>query len=255
MSINTFWISSVPRTGSMWLFNVTREILKVSKFNIYPKETPRSDKDALLIYQNYSLKDDKDENKYILKIHKPLPINMERSKILTTIRDPRDICVSLKEFMRIDFKSALEATKPLNYFIKTYSQYNDKYIKFIKYENMENKNVETLIEIAKFIGLNISLEQAEKISKQYSKKKIKDIIKKNDNRLIEKIKNKERILKKEIVYFSNENFRSYDLNTGFQTGHISNRKSGEWKNKLNKNEIKIINEEFKELLENYKYEI
>lgn len=255
MSINTFWISSVPRTGSMWLFNVTREIFRTSKFNIFPKESPRSDKDALLIYQNYSLKDNNSKNKYILKIHKPLPTNMEKSKILTTIRDPRDICVSLKEFMKIDFKEALEATKPLNYFIKTYSQYSDKYLKFIKYEDMENKNIETLIEISRFINLNIDLELAGKISNQYNKNNIKELIKKNDNKLINKIKNKDRILKKEIVYFSNENFRSYDLNTGFQTGHVSARKSGDWKSKLSKNEIKIMNNEFKELLIKYNYEI
>ena len=43
MSINSFWISTTARTGSMWLYNVTKEILKLSinpkKANYYGKNS------------------------------------------------------------------------------------------------------------------------------------------------------------------------------------------------------------------------
>ena len=67
-----------------------------------------------------------------------------------------------------------------------------------------------------------------------------------------KSKNKE-ISKSEIVYFSKTNYRSYDIKTGFQTGHVSERISGEWKNKLNINEIEAINKEFKNFIIEYNY--
>ncbi len=255
MNFNTLWISTTPRTGSMWLFNVTREILKASKFNLYPEEIPQYDSETVKIYQNFSLKDNNENNKYVLKIHKLLPTGLKVSKILTTVRDPRDVCISFKEFMNVDFDEAFKATKTLNNYVKTYKQYNSEYIKFIKYENIEKKPIETLSEIAKFININIDLRLLEKISNKFSKDNVRKLIKQNDNKLIDKIKNKEQILKKEIVYFSKKNYRSYDLNTGFQTGHISKRNSGDWKNKLNENEIKIINDEFKEILEEYKYDI
>jgi len=47
MNINSFWISTSPRTGSMWLFNVTKEILTLSKANILPDEVPQSDEKFL----------------------------------------------------------------------------------------------------------------------------------------------------------------------------------------------------------------
>ena len=41
MSINSFWMTTA-RTGSMWLYNVTREILKLSKINVLPIKIPKS---------------------------------------------------------------------------------------------------------------------------------------------------------------------------------------------------------------------
>ena len=139
MNFNTFWISTTPRTGSMWLFNVTREILKAYNFNVLPKEIPQYDKEMVKIYQNYSLNDNDENNKYVLKIHKLLPTGLKNSRILTTVRDPRDVCISFKEFMNVDFHEALQASKTLNNYVKTYKQYSDEYVKFIKYENIENK--------------------------------------------------------------------------------------------------------------------
>ena len=65
-----------------------------------------------------------------------------------------------------------------------------------------------------------------------------------------KIKNKEKIEKSEILYFSKNNYRAFDTQTGFQTNHISNRNSGEWKKVFSEKEIDIINgdSELKEFL-------
>ena len=65
---NTFWISSAPRTGSMWLFNITREILKESGYEVYPKIIPQYDKKMLDIYYKEALPDQNDLNKYVFKV-------------------------------------------------------------------------------------------------------------------------------------------------------------------------------------------
>ena len=57
MNINSFWVSTTPRTGSMWLFNVTKEILIFSRFNVLPIELPQSDKEFFEIFKNQSLID------------------------------------------------------------------------------------------------------------------------------------------------------------------------------------------------------
>ena len=173
MSINSFWISTTPRTGSMWLYNVTREILKLSKINVLPIKIPKSDQQFFEIFEKQSLIDQNDSNKYVFKIHHILKSNLPRSKILTTIRDPRDICISFKEFMKTDFDTALKAGKSLLKYEKIYKTYNKDYLRFFRYENIENKPIETILEIANFIGYKINYKDAEEISLKYNKKKVK----------------------------------------------------------------------------------
>ena len=148
MKKNTLWISSTPRTGSMWLLNVVREILKISQFRVYPIKIPHTDTENFEIYKKESLKDKTNFNKYVFKVHTILKSDLPRSKILTTIRDPRDVCVSFKEFMKSDFKSALDATKNIIRYVKIYKTFNKNYLKFFKYEafkrDEDNWELETL---------------------------------------------------------------------------------------------------------------
>jgi hypothetical protein len=253
MSINSFWISTTARTGSMWLYNVTREILKLSKINVLPIKIPKSDQEFFEIFEKQSLIDQNDSNKYVFKIHQILKPNLPRSKILTTIRDPRDICISFKEFMKTDFDTALKAAKSLLKYEKIYKTYNKDYLRFFRYENIENKPIEAILEIANFIGYKINYKDADEISLKYNKKKVKTLIKTNDENLLSKIKNKEEIDESSIVYCSKDNYRSFDTNTGFQTNHISNRNSGDWEKSFSSKEKEILNFEFKNLISEYKF--
>ena len=253
MDINSLWISTTPRTGSMWLYNVTREILKLSKKNVLPIKIPKSSQKFFEIFEKQSLIDQNDSNKYVFKIHKILKPNLPKSKILTTIRDPRDVCISFKEFMKTDFDTALKAAKDLLKYEKIYKTYDKDYLKFFRYENIENNSIETILEIANFIGYEINYENAKEISLKYNKKKIKKLVKDNDENLISKIKNKEEIDTSSIVYFTKNNYRSFDTKTGFQTNHISNRNSGDWEKCFSSKEIEILNFEFKDFISEYKF--
>ena len=166
-------------------------------------------------------------NRYVFKVHTILKSGLPRSKILTTLRDPRDICISFKEFMKTDFNTALKATKSILKYEKIYKTFDKEYLKFFRYENIENKPVQTILDIANFIGYKINSNIAEQISIKFNKEKVKTLIKSNDENLLFKIKNKEEIKKSDIVYFSENNYRSFDLKTGFQTNHVSARNSGD----------------------------
>ncbi len=54
MDINSYWISAAPRTGSMWVFNVVKEILNFSKLNVLPIDVPQNDQKFFEIYKNQS---------------------------------------------------------------------------------------------------------------------------------------------------------------------------------------------------------
>ena len=99
--------------------NINWEKLKFDK-NLRAEQL--SLEDFLEIYSSKSLKDQDYLNKYVLKVHGAMKTGLLHSKILTTIRDPRDVCASFKEFMKSDFESALTAAKGM--------------IKLVKIQNM-----------------------------------------------------------------------------------------------------------------------
>ena len=155
--------------------------------------------------------------------------------------------------MKTDFDTALKAAKTLLKYEKIYKTYNKDYLRFFRYENIENKPIETILEIANFIGYKINYKDAEEISLKYKKKRVKTLIKRNDENLFSKIKNKEEIDKSSIVYYSKDNYRYFDTNTGFQTNHISNRNSGDWEKSFSSKEKEILNFEFENFISEYKF--
>ena len=252
-TVNTIWISTTPRTGSMWIFNVTREIYKTLGFDVEPSLVPQNDSEMFEIYNNKAVNELNNNLRFILKIHTLLKPNLARSKIITIVRDPRDVCISFKEFMKTNFNESLNATKSLIHFSKIYKNFNKNYMLILKYENIVKNPIEIILKIAKFLNENINHSQAVEISKKFSKKNVIEIINKKNKELKEKILNKSKIDKKEIVIISNQNVRAYDKNTGFQTGHVSQRKSGDWEAIFSNTEKEILNNQFKEWLIEFEY--
>ena len=248
--MKVIWVSTVVRTGSMWLFNITREILNLKKFNVLPDKIPKFDEDHFEIFHQKSLLDQNHLNKYVFKVHQILKQEIPHSKILTTIRDPRDICVSCMKFMKKNFQQSLDISKSMITYFNTYEKYSKEKLKFIKYEkSIEKDTVKTIEDISEFIECKISFDEAKKISEKFSKDNVTQLIRINDEKLRKEI-NRDT----EIVYFSKDNYRSYDVNTGFQTNHISSSSSQEWKKILTKEEIKILNSEFESFLIENNYE-
>ncbi len=253
MKFNTVWISSAPRTGSMWLFNITRDIFKESGYKIFPEKIPKRDNDTIKIFNNINLNEKNHINIYVLKVHKILSHDLPMSKIISTIRDPRDICASFKEFMKSDFNSALIAAKNVIRYYEAYKTYDQNYIKIIRYEDVERNPSDIVNQIANFINCTVNKNFIEELTAKYSKNNVKKLIENNDKILEYKIKNKKEIKYSEIVFFSKKNYRSFDENTGFQTGHISKRNIGDWEKIFSDSEKEMLNKEFKEFLIEHKY--
>ena len=226
---NTTWIATVPRTGSMWTTNVVREIINYSKINVLPKILPLPNEDRLNLFQRRALIDQNEKNHYVLKVHDLLDINIPRSKVITNIRNPYDICASFYEFMKCDIDwaifIALEQTKYIEHFKKN----DEKNLFIVKYEEIEEPSSKLVLELSEFLGVHLDENAALSIWKKFSKDSVRKIISDNDKSLSEKISKKQEIDDREIVILGKNNYRSFDLSTGFQTGHISERKTGEWR--------------------------
>jgi len=250
---NTIWVSGTPRTGSMWTTNIVREILKCASFKVFPKTQIQSDEEWLKLFNNYALKDLNRNNMYVCKVHSLLKQNVPRSRIVVNIRNPFEICASYKEFMKCDWKSAVLQAKQHLDVIQHYRSHTKLNTFFIRYEDIENDSIDVILHLAKFLGVKIDTNIAKIISIKFSKANVKKIIKNTETSLISKIENNQSIPENEIVHLSDSNFRAFNLETGFQTGHVSNRKSGEWRHVFSFNEIPKILYELNPIAEKLGY--
>ena len=257
-NINTIWISTTPRTGSTWIFNVTREIYRILGFTVEPSIVPQKDTEMFKIYHDEAINQNNENIKYVLKTHSILKPDLIRSKIITSIRDPRDLCLSYKKFMKTDFERSFKVAKSLINFTNTYQYFKNNYLILLKYEDIEKKSTEIILAISKFLDVSITHDQAIKISKKFSRTNVIKIIEDKNKELNEKISKKTKIDEKDVVLVSeklsiNKEMRAFDTNTGFQTGHISQSKSSEWTTEFSTNEKKILNDTFKDWLVKFKY--
>lgn len=237
--LNCIWVATVPRTGSMWTTNVVREIFTSANYNSLPKIVIKSDIDILNFYNSTVINDLNKSNKYVLKIHKKLTVLPPRSKIITNIRNPYDICASFHEFMKCDLDRSIAVAADLSVWINYYKKL-DKNLFQIRYENIEKNPISIIEDLANYCEVKINKSEINSIDFKFNKKNVQELIKKNHDEMEIQTKKNLNIDQEKIVKLSNGYYRYIDSNTGFQSGHISKRNSGEWKKVFSPQEIKII---------------
>lgn len=237
--LNTFWVSTVARTGSMWATNIIREILKYSNFNVLPKVLLKSDSACVEFYKNDGLLDKNKQNKYVFKIHSKIDRIPPGSKVITTVRNPYDICASFHEFMKCDLYTSIDSALLLLDFYNHYKKL-EKDVFVIKYEEIENTPGLLIKNLSSFCEVKLSEHNIEHIIRKYEKNNVKKLIDKNDLNLKRSFSENKKIDEDKIVKDINGNIRSYDLDTGFQSGHISSRKTGDWMKVFSEEEKNII---------------
>ena len=239
----TVWISTVARTGSMWTFNVTRQLLAAAGYNVLPNVVPQTNDEMLMCYEK-AINDDVQSNIYCLKVHESLIEHIPNSKVITTIRDPRDVCLSFMNFMKSDFETAFEAGKSILRFVDLYERYSSDYVCFVKYEDLINHPTIAVKAINEFLKLNLLEDKIKIISDMFSKSNVAKIVDKKTNELQHKIDQRQSVDSREIVLLSENNFRAFDTDTGFQTGHISGSNAGDWRTSFSNQQKAVLNEAF-----------
>jgi len=154
------------RTGSIAMWQVMREIVL--------KDGGRAP--AL---GSYFLKDANKwakENKWVLvRLHEydnflEEPIGNDRCKVVVTIRDQRDVVVSLMNFNNYGFDTAIHA-RAFKGNVKNYYEWIEKIgdddLFIVEYEDFVNHRTRTILHIAEFLGIDLSKAEAEEINKKW----------------------------------------------------------------------------------------
>lgn len=237
----------------MWLYNVARQLVKQSRFNLKPLIVPQGDNEAVQMF-NSSLDFPNELDFLVLKIHTILlKPGMPNSKIITTHRDPRDVVVSFMEFMNVEFEKAINAAKTLMPYTERYKSYDKDYLTLIPYRDIENSPFKVVSKLAQFLDIETDEANISAIVKMFDKTQVKKLIDETDRQLDDKISENLQIDKGEIVRFSETNYRSFNLDTGFQSKHVSNRNTGDWVKVLSRDQIAEIDMLFSDWMDEFGY--
>ena len=215
----------------MWAYNVSRSVLRRAGRKVFPKDVPQEDRDMLALAAQ-GLQDRDPTNVWTLKVHKPIKRNIPRSRFIATYRDPRDALVSYKRFMRCDFECALEAmilsTRACDY----YRSFPAELCLHLEYRDIVKTPRDVVQRIAEHIGCPITSEIASEVVNEFSKANVKQRIRDTEASVERRAALGDPITPGEVVRLGPQNQRAFDLTTGFQSGHVSDYREGDWKNSL-----------------------
>ena len=231
-SYKLVWICGIPRTGSMWTYNVVKSLVRKADLIASPNAAPKLDKDKRRVAAEI-LDRNIESERGVIKTHEKIPEALIPSSFfVVTHRDPRDSIMSYMRFQACSFDVAL----------KTYSDSRvaETYFQSLPREQTIHVHYPTIINepdtvartLATALGVTVSEDDINQIVGEYSKHNVRKII----DAAAENPLNEE-----STVYLQNGDYRVRDLKTGFQTSHVSDYKDGDWRGLLSGQQKKKMN--------------
>lgn len=194
----------MPRSGSMWLYNITREIVKAAGYKTLPEQ---AEPDPTKYYQRAYNKPILNGDIWILKNHDIIRSNLADTLIVSSYRDFREAITSYMVFMSADFEKALETLNPYLYMTDKYAERNSECL-LISYERIVNHPLLAIGDVDRFVGGGLDTEKLDAIDEKFT-------LDKNKGRIANIDPNS-----KKVGGFKGTR-RLFDNETGFQTNHIT----------------------------------
>ena len=216
-------ISTLPRVGSMWAFNVARALAGESGHPVVPETALKHDADMFAAADRWMREGP--ENAYcIIKVHQPLN-PLPGLKVIYLTRDIRDRMYSICRFdhRELNEQSAREMVRNHLLMDKHYAGWPAEQLLQLPFEQLEQNSKPLIESIAAFMGIDsLGTEQLAAIEEKFSKRSVR--------RLVEGLSDQQdnQLSGKSNVVGTTASKRDFDDQTGFQTGHVSDYHSGDW---------------------------
>jgi len=221
------WIASVPRTGSMWAFNITRELLRISGLQVFPERVPTDDMEMAELAKD-AIVDTNPNHRWVLKVHAKLSSTTPRSYFISTNRDPRDALISRMRFLGDNFDSAMRIFQEMLELQSHYASFPKHSILHLDFTDISTVPEMVIAQIATALDLTVPQAVVRELAVRFSKanvqKRIDTLTKQSDDvqahDFVDTVRNRD------------GSIRIFDKGTGFQSGHVSNYQDGDWRTLL-----------------------
>ncbi len=233
-------VAGSPRTGSMWTFNVTRELLRLAGHSVTPAEVPNND-EGMVDHLRDVLKNPHAEGICTLKVHCRLPQTPE-TRFIINHRDMHDVLISLMRFKNISFEEGLEAISSIKTTDDYYTNFSTDIGLQLQYAEITNNPMRAAKSIVRFLELDLQGNDVDGVIEKYSKESVKRRIADVEKNIMERDSKGQHISPDELVLRKSGKHRAFDLETGFQSGHVSDYEDGDWKSILTSGQQEQLND-------------
>lgn len=205
------WVCGMPRCGSMWSMNVARTLLDGVGYDVQPAHIPLSRDDAAAEAAK-SYADPEPARVWVLKLHGQIQPAASGTRLIVPWRDPRDVLISYQRFVHCSFERALHAavvsTGDLDYY-RTLTGARTLFLPYAVVGTAEGVN-----RIGTF--LDALPDDADAVVDRFRKDRIDGYARRGTV---------------QVKNFDGSS-RAYDVLTGFQSGHVSDYRDGDWQTLL-----------------------
>jgi Sulfotransferase domain len=233
------WLSlGVPRSGTILVFNMLREIL--TRKQVPFRQVNTNYPETAQFFETHDYKDN-----VLMHAHNVLPPVQQaltRKDVIAffNFRDPRDVLVSMMRLHDYTFEKCMELTDISFAHYRIARKF--RRIMFIPYDHLINAPEAFIFQLAQRLGVYLPLTVVAEIEKATSleahKKVMKDVARATEG--VQVRRNPKRTLKESTTHFINDR-------------HIQSGRSGRWKKELTAAQQREVNEHYQDLLQELGY--
>lgn len=220
------FIAGMPRSGSMWTYNVCRQLITAAGKHPWPETIPQDETPAI---RHALAHPPARDQVYCIKTHFEIPVGKPHMRIICNYRDVRDAMLSYMRFMKCPFDKALAVARGCMHITDHYLERPHPDVLPLRYDDIVNRPVEAIRTLAVFLALPAQEETIAEIAQALSREQVR--------RRLEKLspggqaEAETATVSGEVATVRNldGSERTYDPATGFQANHISSNSDGEWR--------------------------
>lgn len=212
----------------MWCFNVARSLARSAGLAVTPEPVPQNNEDMFAAGEAY-LQRNEPGIRCIIKVHRKIQ-ESHHVKVIYGTRDLRDRIYSMCRFrnLELDERTARAIVANTVDMDRHYDRWSPSSILQVAFEDIERDSLTIIRSIADFIGLpDTSADTIRQIGADLSKDNVRKKITELDSRAADAVGKPSADLPP-VVKGGDDNLRNFDLTTGFQTGHVSDYRPGDW---------------------------
>ncbi len=252
--VKLVWIASMPRSGSMWTFNVTRALLADKGFQVLPDKASQREADTVAQVKR-GLADLSGERIWVLKTHSAVRAEVARSRIISTHRDLRDAMVSMMRFMHRDFETTFRAAAGMAELCDHFHALPEKISLALEYRDIVARPTEVVDRIARFLDLDLAPARRAALAARFTKKRVVRIINHAEADAARRSRAGAPVPAEEMIVNSDGSTRLFDPETGFQSGHVSDYEDGGWREILSAEQQRRIHDAYGDWLRRNGYPV